>query len=283
MLLDMRRLALAFAMVVTLTACSAGSSDESGAGSSANLKRGEPAAKPAGEGAAREGGGLTNAANLGRQQVRTSTMSVRVDDVAGAARAAVRSAEAAGGFLESEQTKDDSTTMTVRVPPERFTTVSDALARLGAVTARTVETEDVTGDVADVDGRLKAARASVARVRTLLGRASSIAEITSLESELTSRESDLESLETRQRALEGRTSYAAITVTFTPPALAAAASGKNDDLGGFSDGLRSGWRVFTATVAVLLVVFGAVLPFAAVAAAVGVPVWLLRRRATARA
>ena len=279
MLLDMRRLALAFGLVVTLAACSAGSSDGGGAGSAADLKGGQPAAKPASQGA-----GLTNAANLGRHQVRTSTMAVRVDDVAGAARAAVRAAEAAGGFLESEQTKDDSTTMTVRVPPERFTAVSDALARLGAVTARTVETEDVTGDVADVDGRLKAARASVARVRTLLGRASSIAEITNLESELTSRESDLESLETRQRALEGRTSYAAITVTFTPPVLAAATpKQQKDDLGGFAAGLRSGWRVFTTTVAVLLVILGAVLPFAGVAAAVGVPVWLLRRRATARA
>ena len=281
MLLDMRRVAFAaFGLIVTLTACGGGSESSSGDGSAARLDRGSvQQAEEKSEGGTAE---LTRAATLGREQVRTGTLTVRTDDVPAAARTAVRAAEDEGGFLESEDTKDERTTMTLRVPPARFTAVGDALAKLGSVTARTVATEDVTGDVADVEGRLAAARESARRVRSLLVRASTISEITKLESELTSRESDLESLERRRRALAGRTSYAAITVTFEPPRAVAAKAGAGD--AGFGDGLRSGWRVFVTTVNGLLVALGALLPFLVAGAMVGVPVWLVRRRrVTARA
>lgn len=286
MLRDMRRIALvAAALLVPLAACG-GSADES-AGSSQGLKK-APAEAKGGASAAGKGdaAGLTSAATLGRATIRTSSMTVRVTDVLGAARDAVRVAEGTGGYLESEQTANDSTTLTVRVPPEDFTATSDALARLGTVTARTVQTEDVTGDVSDVAGRLKAARASVDRVRSLLARANTIAEITNLESELTEREAALESLETRRRSLAGKTAYAALTVTFAKPVLAAAAPAKpgKDRVPGFRGGLDAGWDVFTTTVMVLLVILGALLPFLAVGAAVGVPFYLLRRkRVSARA
>lgn len=284
MLLDMRRNAFAaFGLIVTLTAC--GGSDGGAAsapGRAGDAVSGEVAEDTRTDGEAGAASELTRAATLGREQVRTGTVTVRTDDVPAAARTAVRVTEDEGGFLESEDTKDDRTTMTLRIPPARFTTVGDALAKLGTVTARTVSTEDVTGDVADVEGRLAAARASAQRVRALLGRASSISEITKLESELTSRESDLESLETRRRALAGRTSYAAITVTFVPPTVVAAKADAGD--AGFGDGLRSGWRVFVTTVNGLLVALGALLPFLVTGAVVGVPAWLVhRRRVTARA
>jgi hypothetical protein len=52
---------------------------------------------------------------------------------------------------------------------------------------------------------------------------------------------------------------------------------------GFLAGLRNGWAAFTGSVSVLLTVLGAVLPFAVLAAVIGVPVWLwLRRRRASR-
>lgn len=258
-----------------------GSSDAAAPDSAAEAARGAggDAQGGKGSGSAR----LTAAESLGREQIRAATMTVHVPDVTEAAREAVRTAESLGGFLESEQTADAKTTVTLRVPPADFTKASEALARLGTVTTRTVTTEDVTGDVADVDGRLKAARASTTRVRSLLGRATSISEITDLEAELTSRESDLESLATRRRVLEGRTSFASITATFVKP-VAAVAAPRRDVSPGFGGGLRAGWEVFVAAGSVLLVVLGALLPFLGLAALVGGPVWYLRRRrVTARA
>lgn len=279
----MRRIAFAAALlVVPLAAC--GSSSEDAAGSGPAMSRSLPnAEKPAAAGkpgaAKGDAAGLTQTATLGRSQIRTSAMTVRVETVATAARDAIRIAEGTGGYLESEQTANGTAVLTLRVPPEDFTAVSDALARLGTVTERTVSTEDVTGDVTDVQGRLKAAKASVERVRALLNRASSMSEVTNLESELTEREGALESLETRRRSLAGKTAYASLTVTLIRPVVAAQAADKpRAESPGFTGGLRAGWDVFTAAVAILLVVLGAVLPFAAAAAVVGVPLYLLRRR-----
>ncbi len=215
---------------------------------------------------------------LARSVIRTASVTVTVRDVDAAARDVVANAERAGGFLEGEQsTLAEGTTLTVRVPPERFTATLDAVSRLGTVVERTVSTQDVTGDVADVDGRLAAATTSRDRLRGFLTKATTTGEVRELESELATREGELESLQSRLRALSDQTSYASVTATLrrtAPPPPKVAATG-------FRGGLRHGWDVFTATVAVLLVVLGAVAPFAAVALVVGVPLLVLRRRRTA--
>lgn len=278
----MRRLALALVLTAALAACGSGAdSGSAGSGTARDqLRAGDPGgqAAPAKDGAAKPG--LTDVA-IGRATIRTGTLAVRVGNVPDATRAVIRAAEAAGGYLESERTDTDRTELTVRVPPEDFTATADAVSRLGTVTDRTVSTEDVTGDVADVEGRLKAARASVARVRALMARANTISEITSLESELNSREAALESLETRRRALAGKTAFSALTVTLVPPDREAPAARAAD--AGFTSGLRAGWDVFTTSVRVLLVVLGALLPFAAVVLLGLGLYYTVRRRLTARA
>lgn len=280
----MRRLALAFGLILALGACGASDNADSTGSGGQTVELGAPAgAGEAGVKPVEAAPDRLTSVQIGRAMIRTATMTVRVDDVLGAARAAVRTAEAAGGFLEAEQTDAERTTLTLRVPPDEFTEVSDALARMGAVSDRSVATEDVTDDVADVEGRLKAARASTERVRGLLRRATTISDITTLEAELNTREAALESLQTRQRSLAGKTSLASLTVTFTKPAPPVEAAPKLDGAG-FGGGLDAGWRVFRTTVSVLLVIVGAVLPFALAAVLVAAPVVLLRRRrATARA
>jgi hypothetical protein len=276
------RRALAAAAVLALAVTACGNSADSGSGASDGSAMKDRAGPPQQQQQKQKQGGdkagLTQVGTLGRATIRTSSMTVRVADPYAAARDAVRLAESTGGYLESEQSGDDRTSVTLRVPPEDFTKTADALARLGTVTERQVQTEDVTTDVADVEGRLKAQRASTARVRALLGRATSISEITTLEAELNEREADLESLESRRRALAGQTSYASLTATFAKPVLAAAAPDDGKAPDGFGDGLRAGWRVFRETVLVLLVVLGALLPFAAAAGLVLGPVYVVRKR-----
>lgn len=226
-------------------------------------------------------GDLAKAGTLGRSVVRAADLTVRVDDVAAAARSATRTAEANGGYLEGEDSTTERTSVTVRVPPEDFTATLDAIAKLGTVVTRTANTKDVTNDVADVDGRLKAARASVARVRDLMDRADTITEVTSLEAELNKREADLESLETRQRTLAGQATYATVTATFVtkppPPAK------KKVEATGFASGLRAGWDAFVGSIRVVLTIVGVLLPFAASAALVTAVVLAIRRKVSARA
>lgn len=255
----MRRIGLATVLVVVLAACGAAGDSADGGGEAGGAKDAAVAAK---------------AGTLGRATIRTADLTVHVDDVDAAARGAVRTAESHGGYLEAEESRDGRTRVTLRVPPEDFTATIDAVARLGTTERRTVSTQDVTNDVADVAGRLEAARASVTRVRDLMGRAATLAEVANVESELNEREAALESLETRQRTLAGQTSFATVTALF---AKAPAAPPQPVDAG-FTGGLRGGWRAFTWTVSALLVVVGVLLPFAGAAAVVGVPLYALRRR-----
>ncbi|HEU0132613.1 MAG TPA: DUF4349 domain-containing protein [Mycobacteriales bacterium] len=299
----MRRTGTAWgaALVLALLVTGCGSADRSSAGGrSGNLSARDhvPANGAAGASAAAGGNGggavgvsgtgarrpaaVGTAAALGRQVVRTGTMTVRVEDVEAAGRAVSALAERSGGYLESAETGlATSSTLTLRVPPERFTATADAVARLGVVAARHFDSEDVTSDVADVDGRLAAARASVARLRSLLAKAASVSEVTQLEGELTDREAELESLASRSRALAESTGLATLTVTLerpAPPTPARAAP--KPKVSGFTGGLKAGTTGLLALLSVLLVVVGVLLPFAAVVAAVVVPVllWARRRR-----
>jgi hypothetical protein len=257
-------------LLVALAGCSTGSGKSAASGDMA-AKLSEPREGPQGQPV------VAKDVALARSVIRTGSLTVTVRDVDAAARDVVAGAERAGGFLEGEEsTLAAGTTLTVRVPPERFTATLDAVSRLGTVVERKVSTTDVTGDVADVDGRLAAATTSRDRLRDFLAKATTTGEVTELESDLATREGELESLQSRRRALSDQTSYASVTATLrrtAPPPPARAATG-------FRAGLRHGWDVFTATVAVLLVVLGAVAPFAVVVALVGVPLLLRRRRTT---
>nr|WP_091261428.1 DUF4349 domain-containing protein [Micromonospora chaiyaphumensis] len=207
-----------------------------------------------------------------RAIIYTGTLQVRVDDVERAAREASTAVTAAGGFIGGDQRNSDSADaraeLTLRVPAERFTTVLEALTRLGEQERREVRTEDVTEETVDLDARIATQRARVDSARRLLARATSINDLVTLENEVGRREADLASLEAKKRRLDDLTALSTITVTFLGPQAAAV---EEDEELGFLAGLRGGWSAFLGTLRVALTVLGAVLPFVV---AIGVPVAL---------
>jgi hypothetical protein len=170
--------------------------------------------------------------------------------------------------------------LVVRVPADaldRALTLLTGATGVGKELSRSATSQDVTGDLADLQSRVATQRASVTRVRALLARATSVAQVVSIESELTKRESDLEAAEARQAALADRADFATLTVDLrtpdvVPPPPPAQANP-------FVEGLRSGWHAVAASTAVILTVLGALLPVAVVLAVLGAPVlWWWRRR-----
>lgn len=219
----------------------------------------------------------------GQAVIITGELTVRVhsgDDVDSVDRRATAVVIAGGGQLTGDQrtaggplTQAD---LIFRVLPAKFATTLDQLGALGKEEGRTVTTEDVTGDVVDVNSRVGSQRASVERVRALLARASNLGEVVQIEGELARREADLESLQARQRALDAQTSFATLTLHVRGPQ--AAAVKPAPPARGFLAGLHAGWRAFTASVSVLLTMVGALLPFLGVAAVLAGLVVALRRR-----
>jgi hypothetical protein len=218
-----------------------------------------------------------------RTLVRTATIELAAGNVGETVDRARDIVATAGGYAGQEEVREQSATLALRVPSDRFDQALDELSELGRVISRDQSTEDVTEKVVDLDSRIATQRASVSRVRALLARASTVDEIVRIEEELTTRESDLESLEQRRQALAGQVAMSTVTIRISKTS--APATPRQDESSGFLAGLSDGWGAFLDAGAVTLRVIGAVLPFLLVLAIPAVPVirWRRRRRTTATA
>ncbi|MER7457138.1 DUF4349 domain-containing protein [Micromonospora sp. NPDC126480] len=288
-------LAAALAAALAVGGCGASGNDGAATDSAAggpggSVELGDRAGEaPAGAADAPAGAGQPGKAEGGaaadlridqRAIIYTGSMRVQVADVDRAAHDAVALVTAAGGFVGGDQRRsvdgDATAELTLRVPAAKFTTVVDGIARLGTRQRQEISTEDVTEETVDLDARITTQRARVENARRLLARAQSISDLVSLENELARREADLASLEAKKRRLADLTALSTITVSLVGPD--AATDDGESDLG-FLAGLEGGWKVFLASMVVLLTVLGAVLPWLiALGVPAGVLVWLLRRR-----
>jgi hypothetical protein len=214
----------------------------------------------------------------GREVVHTARLRVRAGDVEDAAAKAKELATSAGGYVEQESSSSDParSQITLKIPSDRYSGVLDQLStQLGTKLSLSQEAEDVTGEVADVDARVRSAKATLESFRKLLGRADSVGEVIQVEQEIARREADLGALQARQNSLKHRTQYATVTVTLVAET---AAPEKDDERGGFIGGLQDGWGAFTAFIGGIATALGWLLPFLVLAAAIGGPLVALRRR-----
>ncbi|SEE91958.1 DUF4349 domain-containing protein [Jiangella alba] len=291
--------AAALLAALALAGCGGGNDSDSGGASAADEPA--PAAEApqenaAGDGDRAAGGGedegesdgagsgvIANVANAvdGRSIIYTVDLTLTTDDVVVAANRAAAATVAAGGYVADEQVYgDDNAVLTLKVPSAEHQNTVAELEALGEVSSRSRGTEDVTQEVVDVASRIESQRASIARIRALLAEATALADVVSIESELATREADLDALLSRQEQLADLTAMATVTLQLFENGDEPAQP--DDDDGGFLAGLAGGWDAFVTVGGGFLTGLGAVLPFAAVAALVGVPAWqiLKRRRGT---
>lgn len=220
-------------------------------------------------------------ATLAEQIVRSGDVTVDVDDITSAANRITALVAAAGGSIGSEQRygdpADGSADIVVRVPPDSFGGLLEAISELGEEQSRSIAALDVSTVVADVDARVASLQGSVDRLRSLAAQAISVSDLITIESELTARQSELESLQAQQRALADQVSLATLSVRLT-------ASG-DPEVGesGFLASLGDGWNALLGAGRGLLSIVGLLLPWLVVVALIAVPVLLVVGRRRPRA
>jgi len=226
-----------------------------------------------------------------RSLIRQGDVALRSTDVDQTLFDVRKVVKSSGGEVSDDDTQADEqgdaerALLTVRVPVDRFDAALQQLTGLGAddeavtLVDSSSTTEDVSTQVVDTDVRVALQRRSIQRISALLDRATSIRDIVSIERELADREADLGSLEKRQKLLADQTTLSTITVSVERP-VDRTADTDPDDGSGFTAGLRNGWEAFQDVTTGLLTGAGALLPFAAIALVLGVPLrrWLRRRQ-----
>lgn len=217
-----------------------------------------------------------------RDIIYTGMMTVEVKNLTSKATEAKNLVKAGGGWLaeESSDIGDDYATsvFTFRVAPKQFDATMESLSKLGKLSARSVETSDVTGTITDIEGRIKTLETSIARLRGFLDKATDPNQIGYLESELLRRETDLETLRGQVAGLEAQVAESTITLTLRTEDAPKEAPKADEGKPGFSDGLQAGWRAFVNVVNAVVIALAALLPVFVLVALIIAVVRLVRRR-----
>jgi hypothetical protein len=226
-------------------------------------------------------------ATIDQQIIRTAYVTMRVDDVMRSAADLRARVGAAGGQVTAEDDRTDGesryVTITAQVPAADLDAFLADIGDLGTVDSLSVNAQDVTQQVVDLDARIAALQASIQRMNELLAEAERIEDLLAIETQLSARQAELDSLVAQREWLGTQVAMSSVTVSLSPSTELAAV-----DAPGFWSGLASGWAAFVAFLGILVTAAGFVLPFALVVAVIVVPVVIIivrrsRRRRSLRA
>ena len=125
-----------------------------------------------------------------------------------------------GGYVGGSQagTRDEPAHVSLRVPAERFDELLSRLQELTDVEVVSMSTreEDVTGQVVDLEARIRNLEASEASYRVLFDRAERIEDILTVQGRLDEVRGQIEQLEAQLQAVEGQAALSTLTVTIIP-------------------------------------------------------------------
>jgi hypothetical protein len=117
-----------------------------------------------------------------------------------------------GGYLSSRS----DTTVEVRVPSPRFREALAAIEKIGEVTSRSVNAQDVSEEFHDLEVRLTNLKATRKRLEEFLAKSGTMQDMLSVERELERVAAEIDRIEGRLRFLKTRAAFSTITVSVTP-------------------------------------------------------------------
>jgi Domain of unknown function (DUF4349) len=154
-----------------------------------------------------------------RKIVKTGEITLEVGNIGGAVGTVRAMALQLGGYVGGSSAGDaeQSATLTLRIPADRFDDAIDRLHAMDAtVLAEATREEDVTSSIVDLEARIKNLEASEAQYRALVERAEKIDDILSVQGRLDDVRGQIEQLKAQLEQLSGLANLSTLTVTLTP-------------------------------------------------------------------
>jgi hypothetical protein len=162
--------------------------------------------------------------------------------------------------------------MTIRVRPDKFTSLLAGLGTLGTVERKSLTSEDVTAEHADVAARLRTKRAVEQRYIGLLDRAKKVSEVLEIEAKIGEVREEIEAAESRLKALTNQVAYSTITLKLYQPLALPTPDAPVLSFGSrVAEAFYSGWQLITGLTVGLVSLWPLLLIGGGLA-------WLIRRR-----
>jgi hypothetical protein len=210
---------------------------------------------------------------------RTAELHVRVVRKAIGARLGDAEGLAAtmGGYVVRSESGAGFASITVRVPADRYDETLRRLGAMGKVSASTQSGTDRTAEYVDREARIRNLQAQEATLQDIMRQARTVPDTITVQQQLAAVQEQIEQLVSQQQLLDGETSFATISVSFTPTG-----APPQRQVGAGGSALGRAWDdavgALVAVVGGMIIVAGAVLPFA-VLGLFGFLAWrALRRR-----
>jgi hypothetical protein len=211
-------LVLSFLMGVLFAACGSGSSDTilSTVGGPIDDFGGQPAAS--GAPAPAQGDGNNAAFRDDAKIVRTGSLNLQVKELDAAVRAGRDAIRAVGGYVgASRQTNSGEASVALivyRIPSDRWDDALDALRGLGTVLGEETDAAEVTGQIVDLEARIRNLRASEEALQKIATTATKITDVLEVERRLTEVRGQIEQLDAQRADLEDRAGFGTLTATY---------------------------------------------------------------------
>jgi hypothetical protein len=165
--------------------------------------------------------------------VRTGSLELNVPDTDKALLSGRDAIRAMGGYVGSSQQKraEDSiiASVTYRIPVARWEDALDALRVLGKVLAEQTEAAEVTGQLVDLDARIRNLKASETALVGYAAQAPKTSDLLEIEARLTDTRGEIERLSAQQATLSDQAAMATLTVTMGTEAVAVTQAAANWD------------------------------------------------------
>jgi Domain of unknown function (DUF4349) len=160
--------------------------------------------------------------------IRTGTIELEVKDVPTALVTARNGTRAMGGYVGASRTENVEdrplAQITYRIPADRWEDALDLLRGLNGQTTKVVteqtEAVEVTGQVIDIEARIRNLRASETALQRIATGATRISDVLEVQQQLTNVRGQIEQLSAQLADLEDRAGFATLTATFSVPVVA---------------------------------------------------------------
>jgi hypothetical protein len=174
-------------------------------------------------GVERTDGGAPSASAPAPAMLKLASLTVRAQNVESAERKAATVAAQYGGFVVASNgtnlaSETPVVTTTVKIPQRQFAAAIAAFEGLGQRLEKSVQGEDVSGQIIDAAARIKTLSREEAGLNELLGSARKLDEMIMLRDRITQLRSEIEVLNAQRTNLSQRVAYSTLNLTLVQAA-----------------------------------------------------------------